>query len=196
MKKNSVKDLIIRYFILVLVAVPNLYLFYLIFTPLTLYPLYFILKLFFDVTLQNGIIYFGGYTIELIDACIAGSAYYLLLMLNLATPNINIKRRLLIIATTFISFLIVNILRIFLLSLLLFSGSNLFDITHKVFWYSVSTIFVVLIWFINVKLFKIKEIPFYSDVHKLISLSFGSVRKSAKKQKNFLNIKYLFKKTR
>ena len=172
MKKNNIKSLIFRYFLLVLVAVPNLYLFYFIFTPLTLFPLYFILKLFFDVSLVNNNILFQGFTIQLIDACIAGSAYYLLLMLNLSTPNIDVKKRFLIILASFSSFLVLNILRIFLLSLLLFSGSNFFDITHKVFWYSISTIFVVLIWFINVKLFKIKEIPFYSD------------------------LKYLFKKTR
>ena len=39
-----------------------------------------------------------------------------------------------------------------------------FDITHKIFWYSLSILFVVGIWFLEVKLFKIKSIPFYSDI--------------------------------
>ena len=48
-----------------------------------------------------------------------------------------------------------------------FLGFSFFDITHKVFWYFISTIFVVGIWFIEIKIFKIKEIPFYSDLNLL-----------------------------
>ena len=52
------------------------------------------------------------------------------------------------------------------------SGSSLFDITHKLFWYFGSIIFVVGIWFIEVKYFKLKEIPFYSDIKLLYENSF------------------------
>lgn len=167
MKKDYIKGLIFRYFLLVISAFPNLFIFYFIFSPLTLYAVYFSLKIFFDISLQNGVMYFQGYTIELIDACIAGSAYYLLLMLNLSTPGIAIKKRIILSIISFLAFLVLNISRIFLLSLMLFSGSNFFDITHKVFWYSISTILVVLIWFTSVKLLKIKGIPFYSDLRYL-----------------------------
>ena len=34
----------------------------------------------------------------------------------------------------------------------------------EVLWYLGSTLFVIGIWFIEVKLFKIKEIPIYSDI--------------------------------
>lgn len=161
---NKIQNIFLRYFILILVAIPNLYLFYLIFAPLTIYPTYFLLNLFFNASLNQNIIQFNGSSIELISACIAGAAYYLLLILNLSTPQIKFKKRIKLIFSSFLIFLILNILRIFFLSLLFYSGSNYFDITHKIFWYSISTIFVVGIWFFQVKYYKIKQIPFYSDI--------------------------------
>jgi exosortase/archaeosortase family protein len=173
MKKTSKQfiDILIRYAILIIVALPNFWLFYLIFTPLTIYPIYFLLSLFFDPSLVRNIIFIDEFPIELIPACIAGSAYYLLLILNLSTPKIKLKKRAKMILFSFTSLLILNILRIFLLSLVFVSGNSLFDIAHKLFWYLGSTIFVVGIWFIEVKLFKIKEIPFYSDMKFLYKKS-------------------------
>lgn len=157
-------DILIRYVTLILVALPNLWIFYFIFTPLTVYPLYFLFNLFFDASLVGNVINIGAYPIELIGACIAGSAYYLLLILNLSTPKITVQKRLKLIFLSFAFFLIINILRIFLLTLMSLSGSSWFDITHKLFWYLGSIVFVIGIWFVEVKLFKIKEIPFYSDM--------------------------------
>jgi len=164
-------DLLIRYAILIIVALPNFWLFYFIFTPLTVYPIYFLLSLFFETSLMGNIILIGKFPIELIPACIAGSAYYLLLILNLSTPKIKFQKRVKMIFFSFTFLLILNILRIFLLSLIFISGTSLFDISHKLFWYLGSTVFVVGIWFIEVKLFKIKEIPFYSDIKFLYKKS-------------------------
>jgi exosortase/archaeosortase family protein len=165
-KKRAGLDILIRYLILVIVAIPNLWLFYTIFTPLTLYPVYWLLGLFHDVSLLAGNILLINMQvpIELIESCIAGAAYYLLLILNLATPGIKIKTRIKAILFSFVVLLIINILRIFILSLIAVSESSIFDVTHKVLWYLLSTIFVVLIWFAEVKIFKIKQIPFYSDI--------------------------------
>ncbi len=173
MKKisNQFISLLIRYAILIIVALPNFWLFYLIFTPLTIYPIYFLLNLFFDSSLMGNIILVDKFPIELIPACIAGSAYYLLLILNLSTPKIKIQKRVKMILFSFTFLLILNILRIFLLSLVFVSGNSFFDLAHKLFWYLGSTIFVVGIWFIEVKLFKIKEIPFYSDIKSLYKKS-------------------------
>ena len=156
----------IRYLALVFVAFPNLWIFYFIFTPLTVYPTYFLLNLFFDASLiSEAVIMIGQRVpIEIIDACVAGSAYYFLLILNLTTGKIKIKTRIYMVLFAFSLFLIINIIRIFLLSLLAVSGSSFFGITHILFWYLLSTIFVVGIWFAQVKIFKIKEIPFYSDI--------------------------------
>ena len=174
-KNNSsdISNILVRYFILVLIALPGLVIFYSIFTPLTVYPVYFLLGLFFDVVLLSKIhLLVNNIPIELIPACIAGSAYYLLLVLNLSTPKIKLKKRVYAILFSFAAFLILNILRIFFLSIVAVSGSEpLFDITHKLFWYLISTIIVVGIWFAEVKIYKIKKIPFYSDMKFLYKKS-------------------------
>ena len=168
MKKNE-KDILntfVRYIILILVAIPNLWIFYKVFAPLTVYPVYFLLKTFFSATLfPDRIILIGNtISIELIDACIAGSAYYLLLILNLSVPKIKISRRIYMIFFAFLSFLLVNVVRIFLLGTLAVYKSPLLVLAHMLFWYLLSTIFIVAIWFAEVKIFKVKEIPIYSDV--------------------------------
>jgi len=164
-------DLGIRYLLLIVAAIPNLWIFYFIFTPLTVYPVYFLSKMFSSSFLFENTIVFSGSLIQIIPACIAGSAYYLLLILNLSTPKIKIKKRIIMLGIAFLSFLILNIIRIFALTILFLSGSPLFDITHKLFWYILSIVFVVGIWFVEVKIFKIKEIPFYSDIKSLYNLS-------------------------
>jgi len=172
MKKRGnefIYSIFARYLILVITAIPSFWIFYLIFTPLTIYPVYFILDLFFKASLSGNIIFIGNYPspISIIDACIAGSAYYLLLIFNLSVPNIKFYRRIKMICFAFVSFLIVNILRIVILSAIFVLKPTIFDISHKLSWYVGSIILVVAIWFIEVKKFKIKDIPFYSDVKSL-----------------------------
>ncbi|MEM3091090.1 MAG: pacearchaeosortase [Candidatus Pacearchaeota archaeon] len=171
--KEDFFSIISRYLILLIFAISNLAIFYIIFTPLTAYPVYWILGLFFDTALLSNtiIIINNSFSIELIEACIAGSAYYFLLILNLSTPKIKLKTRIYGVIFSFLVFLILNILRISILSLIAISGSSFFDITHKIFWYLVSTILVVGIWFLEVKIFKIKEIPFYSDLKTIYKKS-------------------------
>jgi exosortase/archaeosortase family protein len=167
MKKDSlILDFSVRYLVLILVAIQGLWIFYFVFTPLTAYPVYWLLDLFYDAFLISGYIIMVNQSIpiELIEACIAGAAYYLLLILNLTTRGIKLEKRVKMIAFAFSSFLVINILRIFVLSIIAISGSSFFDITHKLFWYALSTIFIVAIWFAEVRIFKIKEIPFYSDL--------------------------------
>ena len=177
-------DIIIRYTILIFSAFPNLFLFYFIFTPLTIYPIYFLLSLFFESSLMGNIILVNKIPVEIISACIAGSAYYLLFILNLSIPNIKIKKRIKMIFLAFASLLILNILRIFFLSLMVINDSVWFWITHMFFWYVLSTVFVLGIWFLEVKLFKIKQTPFYSDlkfVYKNSSLKKSKHSKSSNK---------------
>ena len=185
MKKQARKflDIAIRYLILIAVGIPNLWLFYLIFTPLTIYPVFFLLSLFFNATLAgNRILLDNIFSIDIIETCVAGSAYYLLLILNLAIP-MEIKKRVKMLLFSFLSLLALNILRIFFLSLLFVSGASSFDITHKLFWYLLSTIFVIGIWFAGIKIFKIKEVPFYSDLKNAGFLKKIKKSKSSKKNK-------------
>jgi len=185
--KDNLLSIIIRYFVLIIVAAPGLIYFYYIFSPLTLYPVYFLLDLLYCANLTGSVITLNGiYLIEIIGACIAGSAYYFLLILNLSVPNIKWKKRLKMLGFSFGIFLIINILRIFILATMYVSGSSFFDISHKIFWYLGSTLFIVLIWFLEVKVFKIKGIPFYSDLKVLYKQSlFGKSKKHTNKKINF-----------
>lgn len=169
--KFSIKDLLIRYIILLVIALPGLGLFYIIFSPLTIYPVYFLLNLFYDATLAGTSIFLPGLEIEIIKPCIAGSAYSLLLMLNLATPGIKIKKRIKVLVISFLSLLVLNILRIFLLSVLATKNVVYFDLVHMLFWYVLSVVFVLAIWIYLIKRFKIKKIPFYSDIKSLYKLT-------------------------
>lgn len=170
-KNKNLLDIFIRYLILVIVSVPGLWIFYSIFTPLTIYSVYFILHLFFQASLSGNIILLQNhFSIELIEACIAGSAYFLLLILNLSIPKIILGNRIKLLLFSYLSFFIINILRIFIFSLLLVDGSSWFDTLHLLFWYAGSIIFVVAIWFIGIKMFHVKEIPFYSDLKTMIKI--------------------------
>jgi exosortase/archaeosortase family protein len=160
---NKIYDFILRYTLLLILAIPNLFLFYWIFSPLTIYPSYFLFNLFFDASLLGEIILIRNISFSIVGACIAGSAYYLLLILNLSIPNIPLKKRIKQVILSFSLFLLINILRIFLLGIIYLQGKGFFDITHKIFWYGLSTLFVVGIWIFEVKFFKTKEIPIYSD---------------------------------
>ncbi|MFH1422834.1 MAG: pacearchaeosortase [Planctomycetota bacterium] len=163
--KNPSVDVLLRYLIILLIAIPNLWIFYAILTPLTIYATYFLFNIFFsDVSLVTNTIKLGCFPIEIINSCVAGSAYYLLLLLNFSTKDIKWKKRLTILSLAFASLFIMNIIRIFALSIMAYHGNPLFDVSHQIFWYFLSTFFVVVIWFTEVKYFKIKSIPFYTDL--------------------------------
>lgn len=178
---DNLKNIFIRYLIIVLIALPNLFLFYIIFTPLTIYPIYGLLRLFFEnVLLLNNAFKIENFSIEIIKACIGGSAYYLLFTLNLSIPNIKLKKRLKMILFSFVFLLILNIIRIFVLSLIFISNNSSFDSIHKLFWYFSAVFFISFIWFAEVKIFKIKEIPLYSDVKYLVK----KIKKSKSSQQD------------
>lgn len=166
----NVKDLsgiFLRYLILVLVALPGLYLFYLIFTPLTIYPAYWILSLFYHtIALQNNYLVINNYLIQIIPACIAGSAYYLLLILNLATP-MKLKVRMKSLAFLIFSLLFLNIIRLVVFTALSFSGFAYFDLAHRLVWHFGSTLLVIILWFVSAFLFRISAIPAYTDLRRL-----------------------------
>lgn len=177
MKISSVILTFLRYIFLVVIAFPNISLFYLIFTPLTIYPTLGLLSLFFSgISLADNFLVFGDYAVQIVPACVAGSAYYLLLILNMATP-MKVKTRVYSLVFLIFSFLLLNILRLSAFSSLLFSGCGDLGLVHKAIWYFGSTIFVVLLWFLNVYLFKIKAIPAYTDIKYLFDVAKKKRRK-------------------
>ena len=160
--------LVIRYLIL-LGLMFSLPLIYLIFTPLTIYSSSKLLSPFYKIIVHENIIVINSTTfIQIIPACVAGSAYLLLLILNLSIP-MKLKKRFQSILLSLILLLAINILRIFILSIWYHNNILFFDFTHAFFWYVLSTIFVIFIWLYIIKIFSIKEIPFYTDFKSLIS---------------------------
>jgi exosortase/archaeosortase family protein len=159
-EKREVKKivgLVLRYFLTIFFGffIP---LFYAIFGLATR----FFLKLFLkDSLIVENLLIVKNLTIEIIPACIGGSAYYLLLALNLLTP-MKIKKRILFIILSFLLFFSFNLFRLLFLIFLELKGIQTY-FYHKALWYFGSTIFVFFTWFICIKIFKIKEIPVVTD---------------------------------
>lgn len=169
--RKSNKQLIglfLRYILIVIAGLGNLAIFYKIFTPITTKALKLILNLFTPTTLSASTLSLPNLTIELIPACIAGSAYYLLFILNLATPGVKPDKRIKILLLSFASIFVMNTLRILLL--IAINQTAYFQAVHWFFWYVLSTIFVIAIWVFITMRFKIKKIPVYEDLKFLYGL--------------------------
>ena len=171
MKKEEkiIINLSIRYILLLFIAF-NLNYIYQIFTPLTLSLSNFLINFFYSNSyiLNSTSISVNNSQITLIPACIAGSAYLFLIILNLST-KMSIKKRIGSLISILSSFLIVNSIRISFLAYLFDSGKDYFNLSHEISWYLGSTLILLLIWFVNIKLFKIKDIPIFTDSKYLLS---------------------------
>ncbi len=172
----NISKFLARYLIIFILGLNSLWVFYKILTPLTTYLVASILSLFSTTFIIEKGIYYNGLIISLIPACIAGSAYYLLTILNLSTPNIKLRKRLTILITSLAVFFVLNSLRIVLLANLYADSFHLFS------WYFLSTLFVILIWIFSVKYYKISAVPFYTDVKYLINQIKNSQRNKQNKK--------------
>ncbi|MBT4165515.1 pacearchaeosortase [archaeon] len=159
---------VVRYLVL-LSLMFSIGLIYFVFSLITIGSVVFILRLFFENVSVSGSFISIGFDkiIEIVPACVAGSAYLLLLILNLSVRMDWVKRVKSILFSFFVLF-VLNVVRIVFLTWMYVGDNVLFDFSHKLLWYGLSSVFVVGIWFWNVKLFKIKEIPVYSDVRFLV----------------------------
>jgi len=178
-QKFNLVDLAARYSLAFALSINSLFIFYYIFRPLTFYPVLFILKLFYSAGLSGlELLIVNSYEISLVDACVAGSAYYMLAILNLTTRGIRFFKRIKIFFLDAALLLALNILRIVILAIVLVESSALFDVMHFIFWHVVSVVFVVFIWLFTIKIYKIKEIPVWSDILYLKSF----MKRQRKKQ--------------
>ena len=150
---------------------------YQILLKLTIYPVAWLLNIFYSPIVYNNLILVESFTIEIIPACVALSAFMLLIILNFLTPMPSIKR-VKSLLFSLILFLFLNIIRIFILSILLVEKFTYFDIVHKIFWYSLSIVIVLFVWFFTVRFYRIKEIPIYDDFRNIILLIKSQGRKS------------------
>ncbi len=168
MKLKEALGLLARYVFLLIFPLLQLAPLYMLFTPLTLYPVLLLTKIFYPHVAHEGILLIiNTTTIMLVEACIAGAAYYLLLILAFATP-LPWKKRLRVLVFLWLSFLLLNILRITLFIILFVVGFSYFDLAHRWVWYLGSTFVVVGIWFAAVKIYAIKNIPFFTDIKALV----------------------------
>jgi len=162
--KKRIRGLLLRYIIAILISLNSFFIFYLIFTPLTLWPSYALLGIFYTAAVNGNAILIDGNVFLLNEACIAGSAYFLLTLLNLTTPNLRFLRRLKIFLFDASLLLVFNIIRVVSLSCALMSGFAFFDAMHILIWYVLSVLIVVAIWLLTIKIFKIRGIPILSDI--------------------------------
>ncbi|MBU0907409.1 MAG: pacearchaeosortase [Nanoarchaeota archaeon] len=180
MNNDEAIGLAVRYFLLVVFGFALVYgrFFDVMFSPLTYWPAVGALNLFYDnvTTLPGNIVSYADVYARIIPACVAGAAYYLLLILNLTTP-MKIARRVWSILFLMVVFLVLNIVRIIVFAGIATGGGNFFDAAHMMMWYFGSTVMVVLIWFLAVALFKIKGIPVYSDMKELYLDAVSSQKK-------------------
>lgn len=171
MKKGDgfgIWGLVFRY-LLIIAGIFALPLFYLVFRVPTIYLTYFLSNIFYHVHISGTALVFGSISVGIIDACVAGIAYFILLVLNLSTSGISFLKRVYLFLFSSLIFLMVNVIRIFLLIVLLINGSTWFDMAHLIFFYVMSIVFVFLIWILSLSVFRIREIPVYSDVKAIVS---------------------------
>lgn len=164
MQSLDVRELVARYDILLILSLVQSWVFTDLFMSLTLYPLLWILKIFTSATLlpltatiETPVIVFS-----LVPACIGGAAYYLLCILNLITP-MSFQQRLKSLLFTLGTFFILNLLRLGVFVFLFSEAFPFVNAIHLITWYVLSILFVVGIWFTNVRLFKIKGLPIVDD---------------------------------
>ena len=183
MKSSELYLTFTRYLSLVLLALPNLFIFYFIFTPLTYFTTLWYLSKYYAPNLTDYGIEGSFFVIQtlagreiyatIVSACVAGAAYYLLVILNLTTPMSIAKR----VGSLFFllgAFFILNTAGIiYFISVIIQDDFNFFDAAHTSTWYFGSTIFVILLWFATVLIFRIKTIPVYTDFKKIFNEILG-----------------------
>jgi exosortase/archaeosortase family protein len=178
MRQSSKRSLglFARYFALIILGINNLYIIYAILTPLTIYATTAILSIFTDPTLVDNFISLSGIVIEIAPACVAGAAFYLLLILTLSVPDVKPITRTKAILTALIILFSLNILRILILIPLIKTAH--FQTIHWIIWHLISTLFVVGTWLTVITIYKIKSIPIYSDLKYL----YKSIKKPKRKK--------------
>lgn len=180
MKRVDKQDLFIygRYILILLAGMSGLSLWYFLFTEPTILATSFILSFFGETIRTGSFLVFRSRLIEIIPSCVAGSAYYLLFILAMSLHKVAVKLRVKVLLTTFISLFTINVLRITIFSFLV--DKDIFNTLHMFTWYFLSIVFVILIWFFTVRLYKVKSIPVYEDFKFLVK----QTKKSKRTNKN------------
>lgn len=121
----------------------------------------------------------GEATINIVKYCVTASAYYLLALFCIITWNITLWKRFLIFLIGSALIFGMNLARIVILIVTLLSNEEAFQAAHFALNFLLSVVYVVLVWFLLSVLFKVKTVPFYSDIKFLTQEMFK--KKSRKK---------------
>lgn len=166
--------------------------FYIIFTPLTVYPLYFFLKILnYAPILQqrvNPTIIVNNTALAIIPACVAGAAYALFVLLILLTKDIDFKKSIKIFLFGAFLILAMNVLRLMFLAIIFLNfDARWFDLIHLFLWKVVASAYVAFVWIFLIWKFKVKAIPIISDLGYLwenvyFKKSLEKFRKSKKRK--------------
>lgn len=138
--------------------------------PLTLYVSYWLL-IPAGASLVSDVIFVGGYSFEIVGACVASLGFYLIWVLMLLTKDVSLKKRIGLFLGGSVLLFIMNVIRIVVLvAIALNYGMDTFNSVHLIFWYIVSGVYVAFIWVVMVSALRVKSIPVVDDVKKLIRI--------------------------
>lgn len=132
----------------------------------------------------------GKATVNIVKYCVTASAYYLLTLLCVVTMSIALWKRIVMFLIGSALIFGMNIVRIIVLINILLNSQGVFKPAHFAFSLLLSVGYVLLVWFFLSFLFKVKAVPFYSDIkfliHEMSQEKMKGVRKRWNIQKNYL----------
>jgi exosortase/archaeosortase family protein len=158
-------SLVVRYVLLLVVGF-NLPFFYGLLLRFTVVVSSFVFSLFSSPLVVDNFIRLPFVVLEIIPSCVAGSAFYLLLVLSFSLGSTSWSKRLLVFFFSASLLFLFNVFRIVILAFL--GSSNFFPVLHWLFFTFLSTVVVVLLWLFALRLFSVSAIPFWTDVGLLL----------------------------
>ena len=146
-------------------------LFFFVFSWWTAKLSFLLSSIFFDTALRGTMLSVNGELVALVPACIAAGAYLLLALLVLFTKDISFFRSVAMFFVGSLMLLAGNLIRILILiSLLVTQHINYFETLHLLSWKVFSSIYVVAVWILLCKIYKVTAIPLYSDLKEIFKL--------------------------
>lgn len=106
----------------------------------------------------------GEATINVVKYCVIASAYNLLAWLCIITMGIALWKRVLMFLIGSALIFGMNIVRIVLLIITLLENHDAYQTAHFVLNFLLSVVYVIIIWVLLSFLFKVKAVPFLSDI--------------------------------
>lgn len=110
----------------------------------------------------------GEATVNIVKYCVTASAYYLLTLLCIIVMGVALWKRILMFLAGSALIFGMNIVRIIVLIRILLNNQGAFEPMHTFFSLLLSVGYVGLVWFLLSIVFRVKTVPFYSDVKFLM----------------------------